>query len=123
MRRLVVAVLLCLPFAAACGSTQSAQSSHGGAQSQDWDDFIHKRVHRLNEFWFCATETGARARHPIDLRKSTCNDHIFSGPDVLECAFDLSWIGKVNIGFVHQQNGMRRQVRNQPVNVLCGGKR
>ncbi len=40
MRRLVVAVLLSLPLAAACGSTQSAQSTHDGSGANIRDTLI-----------------------------------------------------------------------------------
>ena len=40
MRRLVIAVLLSLPLAAACGSTQSAQSTHGGSGANIRDTLI-----------------------------------------------------------------------------------
>src|SRR2546423_788652 len=46
-----------------------------------------------------------------------------SRPKVLDGAFDLTGVGKVNVGLVHQQDGVKRQVRDQPVNILGGSKR
>ena len=94
-----------------------------GSHRNDTDHVIAIRRELCDQIRPSRDESGAQARHAVNLRKGSCHDDVFPVAHVLHRAFDVGRRAKVQVRFVDQQERLGRQVVHQPGKLLLVGHR